>query len=398
MTAATVVVVTWDGREHLEALLPALLALDAPAGGLEIVVVDNGSTDGTDGLLARHQDRLRVVRNGHNAGFARAVNQGVDAARGEIVALLNNDAVPDRAWLLELIAPIAGGEADVVGGRILDWEGGRLQFDEGVLTFDGHAFQKNEGMPLASTAGGDSASPRRVLFTCGGNMAARRSVFQEVGGFDADYFAYFEDVDFGWRANLAGFRVVQTSGAMVRHRGAGTSSRLDPFDRGFLFEVNAFQTAIKNLGEDELRDYLPAILLTLLSRMHSVVLRTSDRDARLRHVPFGPEGYEPDPLPGPIARLLGARGLEIAHPHALSYGRVVEYLLSHLDRIFEKRQIVQRMRKVSCAEVLKLCEIVVVPTYPGDEELFDSAFFRYLAPAGIAYRRLKEIQYSSSYG
>ncbi|MFN7973383.1 MAG: hypothetical protein U0166_13720 [Acidobacteriota bacterium] len=111
--------------------------------------------------------------------------------------------------------------------------------------------------------------------------------------------------------------------------------------------------------------------------MHSVVLRTSDRDARL-HVPFGPEGYEPDPLPGPIARLLGARGLEIAHPHALSYGRVVEYLLSHLDRIFEKRQIVQRMRKVSCAEVLKLCEIVVVPTYPGDEELFDSAFFRYL--------------------
>jgi GT2 family glycosyltransferase len=361
-----------------------------------VVVVDNGSTDGSVAFVREAHPQVKVVPCSVNGGFARGVNAGARAATGDALVLLNNDAAPSPGWLAALLGPIDDGTADVVGGKILDWEGKHLQFGQGVLTFDGHAFQDQMGL-------GTEADPfrerRRSLFACGGNMAVRRSLFLELGGFDEDFFAYFEDVDFGWRACLAGHRVILEPAAVVRHRGAATSSRLDPFDRGFLFEVNAFQTAVKNLGDEELRSYLPAILLTLLSRLQSLTVRLADDDGQLSVYPFGPEGYRPSPGgPGLVGRLLGAsHGLRVTHPHGLSYARSVEYILTHLDAILAKRQAIQSLRRVPDGEILSLVEVAAVPTYPGDEELFRSAFFRYLLPKGVTSRTMASIQHSSPY-
>ena len=391
---ASVVVVTWNGREHLQTLLPALRPL-VPAH--EVVVVDNGSHDGTGEFVANSYPDFTLVRNDHNAGFAAGVNRGVEAADGDVAVFLNNDAVPLPNWLEELILPIESGEAEVCGGRILDWEGKTLSFGEGLLTFDGHAFQKNVGAAVSEMPLPD---PQYSLFASGGNMAVRRDRFLELGGFDPDYFAYFEDVDFGWRANLAGDRVLLIPGGVVRHQGAGTSGRLDPFDRGFLFEVNAFQTVVKNLGEAELKEFLPAVLLTLLSRLQSLTVRLADESGLLDRFPFSPEGYRPSRTGGGmLSRLAGRREtLELTHPHSISYARSIQYILENLDRILEKRRSVQALRRVECSDVLSRIEVAAVPTYPGDEQLFQTAFFRYVRPALVTDRTLDDIQNASPYG
>lgn len=393
---ASVVVVSWNGRELLQALLPELRAAVEP-GGAEIVVVDNGSSDGSLEWIRREHAAVRLVASPTNVGFARGANLGAQAASGELLVLLNNDALPAPGWLAQITAPLEEGVADVVGGKILDAGGAHVDFGEGLLTFDGHAFQRASGTPVALDP---FTTRRRSLFACGGNMALGRELFLELGGFDEDYFAYFEDVDLGWRANLWGKTVLLVPDAVVKHRGAGTSGRLDPFDRGFLFEVNAFQTAVKNLDDVQLRDYLPSILLTLLSRLQSLTVRLADGEGLLGSYPFSREGYRPtSAASGWLGRMLGgtAPTLELQHPHSLSYARSVEYILTHLDRILEKRQRVQARRVVDGADVLKLLEVAAVPTYPGDEQLFATAFFRYLLPADVRLRRLAEVQSSSAY-
>ncbi len=112
------------------------------------------------------------------------------------------------------------------------------------LTFDGHAFQNGFRYPLGSRDEPNAGD--EILFACGGNMISRRETLMELGGFDDDYFAYLEDVDFGWRTWIAGGRVLFEPRATVRHASSTTSNRLGDFERGVLFERNALQTAIKN--------------------------------------------------------------------------------------------------------------------------------------------------------
>ncbi len=393
MTTASIIVVSWNGRRRLESLLPVLRELHERLD-LEVVVVVNGSRDGSRALLSREPwvTRIELPRN---VGFAAGVNRGAEAARGDVLLLLNDDAHPVGNWVEELCAPISSGEAGIVGGRILDQTGETVQFLEGILTFDGHAFQRGSGMPVSAIP--ESAEAKPSLFACGGNMAVSRDLFLELGGFDDDYFAYFEDVDLGWRASLAGHRVLLVAGGTVHHEGAATSGRLDPFDRGFLFEVNAFKTVVKNMDETMLRDYLPIILLTLLSRLHELTSRLSDRDGILKHRLFGKRGYRPSKRSF-WSRLLGGREvLQVEHPHAISYCRSIEQILSGLDDLLKKRMSVQVRRKVSDRELFERIQVAVVPTYPGDAELFSSAFFRYLQPTGLSHLTLEEIERTSVY-
>jgi GT2 family glycosyltransferase len=152
----SVAVVSWNGRRHLETLLPALAAQRDPGVPWEVLVFDNGSKDGTVEWLRREwgsggRPAVRVVASPVNVGFCAANNRLVEAAEGDAVALLNNDTRPRPEWLAALVAALAGAPADVaaVSGMIVDWAGERLDFGRGVMTFDGHAFQLGFRRPLA---------------------------------------------------------------------------------------------------------------------------------------------------------------------------------------------------------------------------------------------------------
>ncbi|MGD2115907.1 MAG: glycosyltransferase family 2 protein, partial [Acidobacteriota bacterium] len=291
LETVSVCVLSWNGRRHLETCLPALRAQRDPGLPWEVLVLDNGSEDDTVAWVRREHPWVRVIESPVNTGFCRGNNLLVSEADGDAVALLNNDTRPEEGWLAALVDALSRAPDDVaaVSGRIVDWEGERLDFGRGVMTFDGHAFQLDFRRPLASAR--LPADGAELLFACGGNLMVRKRSFLEAGGFDEDYFAYLEDVDLGWRLWAGGERVLFAADAVVHHRSAATSDLLGLYNRGFLFERNAFLTVYKNYEPALWERLMPAVLWTLTSRTQTLLVQNNP----------GGDSFTLDPYAGWIA-------------------------------------------------------------------------------------------------
>src|SRR5919201_3979111 len=205
LPSVALVVPTHNGSRFLPECLDSVATFDYPRELLDPIVVDNGSSDETPELLHSRYPWVRVLRQARNLGFAEAVDVAARASEADCLAVANDDMRFDAAWLRELVAaydPAAG--YSCVGGLILDITGEHVDFADGYINFDGSAGQIGYGSPLAEVAIVDG---RDLPFACGGSMLVDRALFLELGGFDPAFFAYFEDVDFGWRLWLAGHKV-----------------------------------------------------------------------------------------------------------------------------------------------------------------------------------------------
>ncbi|MEM7355538.1 MAG: glycosyltransferase, partial [Acidobacteriota bacterium] len=146
----SVAILSWNGRQHLEICLPALREQDDPGYEFEVLVLDNGSGDGTGAWVREHHPEVRLIESPVNLGFCAGNNRLVEEAEGDLIVFLNNDTRPQPQWLGSLIQALAQAPDDVaaVSGQIVDWSGERLDFARGLLTFDGHAFQQDFGRSL----------------------------------------------------------------------------------------------------------------------------------------------------------------------------------------------------------------------------------------------------------
>lgn len=256
-------VVTLDGRAHLEVLFASLAELDYPVDALEIVVVDNGSTDDTVAWLAERHPRVQVLRLKSNEGFARPNNLAAALVPdADYLALLNNDMKVTPEWLREALAGFTEPDIACVATRILNWDGTKVDYAGAGMTFDGFGLQPEYGADASRVRG--ERGP--VLFACGGAMVIRRQVFVELGGFDEAFFAYFEDVDLGWRLWSAGYRVMYRPEAVVRHVHNGTSARFPAEAKRLLMERNALQMVLKNAEGSDFEVLGMACLLLTATR------------------------------------------------------------------------------------------------------------------------------------
>jgi GT2 family glycosyltransferase len=252
-------VLNWNGRKHLSTCLDSLLGLDYPVDRLELVVCDNGSDDGSVELVRGSYPRLTLIELDRNHGFAEGNNRAAAAANGEWIGFLNNDMVVDASWLRNLVAPLEDNpEIACLASRIVNWNGSKIDFIGGGVNFQGHGLQLDYARPSSPR---DVA--RRILFACGGAMLVRRELFLEVGGFDPSYFAFFEDVDLGWRLNLLGHEVWYNPAATVRHRHHGTASRFTDYQLKVLSERNALYTIFKNYDEENFHRVVPVAMMLL---------------------------------------------------------------------------------------------------------------------------------------
>ncbi|HVO35565.1 MAG TPA: glycosyltransferase family 2 protein [Gemmatimonadales bacterium] len=216
----SVIVPTWNGCDLLRAALRSLRAQSYR--DFETVVVDNGSSDGTDAMLRSEFPEVRLVAFPENRGFAVAVNAGLRAARGRYLMLLNNDAEAEPAWLEKLVAVLdERAEVGSVASKMLSAR------EEGVVDSAGAAM----GLFAYDIGRGERDGPRfgvarEILCPCGGAAAYRREVFDAVGCFDEAFFAWFEDVELGIRAQLAGFRCWYAPEARVRHHAHASAGQL----------------------------------------------------------------------------------------------------------------------------------------------------------------------------
>jgi GT2 family glycosyltransferase len=207
--------VSWNGRAWLDLCLPSVLALDpAPA---EVIVVDNGSADGTAEYLRQVHPNVTVVALDQNLGFAGGNNAGARHATAPYLAFLNNDAQVDPGWLAALVAPAERDpEVGLVTSRIvfMDQPDTIDSAGDGYLRCGG-AYKRDHGGTAAALDGAEE-----VFGACGAAFLIRRTLFEELGGFDDDFFMVYEDVDLSYRARLRGVRCVYAPTAVAWHAGS----------------------------------------------------------------------------------------------------------------------------------------------------------------------------------
>jgi GT2 family glycosyltransferase len=375
-----IIIVNWNNRRETLECLDAVSAQLGDAADATITVVDNGSTDGSATAITTRQPKAKLFALPENRGFTGGLAAALAGSTARNVIFLNNDAVPEPGWLGTLVRAIDDAADDVVsvGGKIVDTSGTRIDFIGGVLTFDGHAFQNGFRYPLGSRD--EPVSGAEILFACGGNMISRRARLIELGAFDDDYFAYLEDVDFGWRTWIAGLRVLFEPSAVVRHASSTTSNRLGDFERGVLFERNALQTAIKNY--ENLAQSGAAVFFTYLHRLHHYATTRNPRASELTRAALTAR-------PSPRHNFLRRVKRRVAGPNPLAalddplttmQFRALDWIVANEARLAQKRHRVQAMRKRPDREIFERFPIHFVPTYPGDESLMNSAIFRLLRP------------------
>ena len=217
-----VVIPNYQGERWLPGVLESVAAQTvAPT---EVVVVDDGSTDGSLALLADRFPDVRVLALGANGGFARTANAGIAAVAAEAVALVNTDVVLAPDWLERAAAALATSPQTVaVATKLVDLDDPAILYDAGdVLRRDGVCEQR--GRFERDTGRYDA--PGEVFSACAGAALYRRSAVLETGGFDERFGTYLEDVDLGLRLRLAGGRCRWEPRAVARHAGGGSSGAL----------------------------------------------------------------------------------------------------------------------------------------------------------------------------
>jgi GT2 family glycosyltransferase len=292
----SVVVVTWNGLHHLQRCLPPLLAQQLPDGGtggdggMEVIVVDNASTDGSRAYLAgvaARDSRLVVLANERNEGFAAPNNRAFGAARGRFVATLNNDTLPEPGWLAALLAALETSPRTGSAASLMVFGHDTQTIQSTGITLDraGIAWDRLVGRPVAES----ERSPVEVFGASAGAALYRREMLDALGGFDARFFMYLEDVDLAWRAQLAGWHAVYAPGAVVRHAHSASAVEGSPLKNWHLGR-NKVWTIAKCYPSPGLRRYLPLIAAYDLASLPYTMATKRDlsplrgRIAALRHL------------------------------------------------------------------------------------------------------------------
>lgn len=244
MTDITVVIPNYNGMRFLRECLQSLAEQEKDAPKYEVVMVDNGSADGSLDFVEKEFPWVRVIPLSENTGFCHAVNVGIEASESPYVILLNNDTKVTPGFIGELFQAIESRpDAFSVSARMLMWDRPELLDDAGdrycVL---GWAFARGKGRPAEAC---DRAV--EVFSACAGAAVYRRRVLEEIGLFDELHFAYMEDLDIGYRARIYGYRNYYEPKAEVIHYGSASSgSRYNEF-KAELASANNIYVIGKNM-------------------------------------------------------------------------------------------------------------------------------------------------------
>lgn len=347
----SIVIPTYNNLKLLLQCLHSTHALTYPRDSLEIIVVDNGSSDGTPESLKNAYPRVKQIRLDTNTGFAFACNRGAAEASGEFVAFLNDDALPSPDWIEGLFAGLDAGGPNAVcaASHIRSRDGTEVEYEGGSATIFGVGRPRPAWGWLDAPEKPGEGSP--VLFASGGAMLIQRRAFLDAGGFDAAFFAYFEDVDLGWRLWLLGHKVVYAPHAVVQHIGGATGSRSGAHRRYTLWECNSLATILKNYESSNMELILSSALMLLYKR---ALLSAGDT--------IRPEEYI---LTAP--RDTNTANVERVPKVTVAHLAAIDRFNANLPHFMAERKKIQKARRRSDAEILPMLGRPWEPQFAGEE-------------------------------
>lgn len=206
---ASIIIVTYNHREYLDACLKSVLKQDYPH---EIILVDNCSQDGTVSFVREHFPEVTVVESPDNRGYGAGNNLGVKSARGEYVVILNPDTVVEEGWLSSLLSPLKRQPKVITTSKILLYDGLAINTCGNINTITGLTFTRGLGADPSSFA-----DVEEVSGVSGACFAMRRGDYLDLGGFDENFFLYNEDSELSWRAHIRDYRILYVPTSVVRH-------------------------------------------------------------------------------------------------------------------------------------------------------------------------------------
>ncbi|MBQ9202530.1 MAG: glycosyltransferase family 2 protein [Bacteroidales bacterium] len=259
MSSVAVIILNWNGQTLMEHYLPSVLA-HTRGDGIEVVVADNGSTDGSVDWLQTQYPGLRLVLLDRNYGFAEGYNRAVEAVEAEYVVLLNSDIEVAEGWLEPLVGYMdSHPEVAACQPKILS-DRNREYFEHagaagGFIDRLGYPFCRGRIQSLVEKDRGQYDSVADIFWATGACLMIRREDYLQAGGLDADFFAHMEEIDLCWRLRLAGRRLVCLPESQVFHLGGGTLNAQNP-RKTFLNFRNNLLMLYKNLPSERLRSVM----------------------------------------------------------------------------------------------------------------------------------------------
>ncbi len=234
--AASIIIPHLNGRSHLHDCFTSLF--QQTCQDFEVLLIDNGSTDGSQVYVRDSFPSVRLIELGENKGFTGACNAGWLAAQGEIIILLNNDTAVSLTWLAEILnAFYHHPETGIIASKM-------LLFDQRNTFHTAGDYYRLNGIPgnrgVWQTDVGQYDQEEFVFGACGGSAAYRRQMLEQIGFLDDDFFFSCEDVDLSWRAQLAGWKVLYVPTAVVYHKlkATGGNTLSSYYDgRNFLYLI-----------------------------------------------------------------------------------------------------------------------------------------------------------------
>lgn len=266
-----IIIPNLNGREHLECCLPSVLAQTCQ--GFELILVDNGSTDGSVEFVQNNFPGIHIIKNERNLGFAEANNLAIRATTAPYIVTLNNDTRVDPEWLTEMVkAAESDPAAGMVACKILYMQPPQLIDSAGMdLDRTGMGWSRYNGLNDKN----DETVPYEVFCPCAAAALYKREMLDQVGLFDESFFAYYEDLDLGWRARLMGWKCLYAPAAIVYHSHSATSRQGSGFKR-YMLSRNRIWSVLKNYPTPELWLRLPELLFyDLVAAVYRVGLEKS---------------------------------------------------------------------------------------------------------------------------
>jgi GT2 family glycosyltransferase len=280
----TVIIPHWNGIEVLEPCLRSLEATDYTP--LEIVVVDNASSDDSVDFVQREFPEVKVIQNSENLGFAGGCNVGVREFESEYYLILNNDTTHDPDWISPLVEQmerdslIAAVQPKIMSAQnpeVFDYAGGV----GGLMDILAFPYALGRIFTTREKDDGYYDSPRDIFWASGTALLIRGKALQEVGLFDEDFFAHMEEIDLCWRFHNAGWRVVNAPKSRIFHH-SGWTLPPDRFQKKYLNHRNNLMMIIKNYPFAYLAAILPArIALEGVAFVFSALIRDWKRMAAI---------------------------------------------------------------------------------------------------------------------
>lgn len=244
----SVIILNWNGETMLRRFLP-LVQAHTQAEGVEIVVADNGSTDGS--LAYLRTQTVRVIELGENYGFADGYNRAIAQVDAEYVVLLNSDVEVTHGWLDTLLDYArTHEEVAALQPKVLSWHD-KKRFEHagaagGMLDYLGYPYCRGRFLTHLEEDNGQYDDPMQVFWATGACMLIRRDIYMKEGGLDAEFFAHQEEIDLCWRLNCRGYKVMAVPQSVVYHVGGGTLEYESP-RKTFLNFRNNLLMLYKNL-------------------------------------------------------------------------------------------------------------------------------------------------------